>query len=235
MKRNLIAVICLMLAASLLFVSCSKKKYYVDRNGITNVAYTDENGETVTDKNGSVIVIQTDANGDNVTDKFGDLVTFTVKTAVIDVNSSGNKISCDAYSLEVPSGWVVSPDNRELAQLRYGSEDSDISMELRYYVGINYEDMVEQGKELIKAFSDNAEKTVINEQEEIKLKDGKITATKFTYLGAATKDGKEQTAGLIVYVFSAGRFTYAVPCGVFSEDDIKNVDFESVINAVEFY
>ena len=72
MKRNIIAVICLMLAVSFIFVSCGKKTYITDKYGETHIAYTDKNGETVTNSNGEAIAVQTDDDGKVVTDARGE-------------------------------------------------------------------------------------------------------------------------------------------------------------------
>ncbi|MBE6835575.1 MAG: hypothetical protein E7515_04910 [Ruminococcaceae bacterium] len=233
MNRKIIAVICLMLAASFIFASCAKNTKK-DKDGNEYIVYTDENGETVTDKEGSVVVVPTNYQGQPVTRANGELATQTIPVPAINVSQNGKKVDCKAYTLNIPDGWVLYTGIDDYAQLRKGDEDSDIKIDIRYY-SEGYDEILKQAKEVKKSFVDNIEDVIVDEEEEITLKNGEISpVTKLSFLGKAEANGKEVTAGFVYYVFQAGGHTYAIPCAAQSEDGFKNTDFQSVIEAIEF-
>ena len=238
MNRRIIAVICVMLAITFIFVGCARKKYYVDKAGKKHVALTDESGETVTDKAGNVIVVQTNSSGELVTDKYGDYVTEAADVTKINVSSNGKSVETAAYTINVPSGWVLYKDIDDYAQLHYGSEDSQNKIDLKYY-SQSYDEMLKEVESLQKEFVDgiteNKGKVLIDTKEETTLKNGEITpVTKFVFLASTANGDENVTAGYVFYVFEAGNYTYAIPCTVYSESDIESIDFEAVINAVNF-
>jgi len=233
MKSKIVAVICLMLAVSFIFASCSKKKYYVDDKGATYLAHTNDDGETVTDKGGHVLVVPTDSEGNIVTDEFGHYEPQTVSSEGISVDPNGKKVESSAYRLTVPRGWTVYPDIDSYTQLRPKDENSGVKVDIRY-TSEKYDKTVDAIAELQKTFVQSAKETLIDTKEEVTLKDGDLPATKFTFLGVADKNGEEITSGFVYYIFSGGSHTYNVFCFVSSEDEINNMNFEEIINAMEF-
>ena len=233
MNKKIAAIICLMLAFSFIFASCTKKKIYTDAAGRTYVAYTDENGETMTNSAGQVLVVPTDSSGNLVTNAFGEYESATVSITGINVDSSGKKIESAAYKLTVPNGWILFRDIDDYAQLRYGDEDGN-KVDIQFFES-TYEAMVKKVDDIQKSFVENVETVTIDTKEETKLKDGEISPVmKYTFLGTNTVNGEKVTAGYIYYVFKGGNYIYAIDCIVSSEDEIKNVDFESVIEAIQF-
>ncbi len=238
MNKRIIAVICVMLVLTFVFVGCTKTTYYTDKAGNKHIAYTDENGETVTDKSGAVLIVPTDNSGEQLTDKFGQPVTQVAETTKINTSSDGKSVETVAYTMDIPSGWTLYSDIDDYAQLRYGDEKSRNMIDIKYYTQ-SYDEVLAEVEKTQKDFSDGiAEqkgKVLIDTKEKTTLKNGEITpVTKFVFLASTSKDGKDVTAGYVFYVFEAGNFTYAIPCTVFSEDEIKSIDFEAVINAINF-
>ncbi len=234
MKRNIIAVICVILTVTFIFVGCSKTTYYIDGAGNKHIAYTDENGETVTDGYGNVIIVSTDSAGNTLTDKFGDLVTLPADNTEIHVDRNGKRVESSVYTLLVPDGWVLYSGIEDYAQLRYGDEESDVSVDIQFSRD-SYDDMAKLMKSYHKQFVEAVDEVVINTEEETELRDGEIKpVTKLTFLGSRTVDGNKNTVGYIIYVFNKGMYTFNITCGVHSEDDLKNIDFDTVLDAITF-
>lgn len=238
MNKRIVAVICVMLVASVLFASCTNQKYYVDEKGTTHVAYTDKNGETVTNENGNVIVIPTEEDGALVTEENGEFVTQEIVTQeLIKTDEGGKKIETSAYSVKTPDGWVLNQDLESYAQFKPDKENSTVSIDIQYSP-YTYEQALKEVENLIKYFNDNVTKVLESGKEEITLKNGDSEispVTKFYFLGE-TKDsnGNKVVAGLYYYVFTAGNYTYTIPCGAKTEEEYRNTDFESVISAINF-
>ena len=238
MNKKIIAVICVMLVASFLFASCTNKKYFVDDKGKTHVALTDKNGETVTNDNGNVIVIPTEDNGKLITDENGEFVTQEIATQVhIETDNDGKKVETPAYSVETPEGWVLNQELDYYAQFKTDKENNTVTMDIQYSP-YSYEDALKEVEKVFKYFNDNVPKVLESGKEEITIKngDGEIKpVTKFYFLGETKDDdGKKVVAGLYYYVFTAGKYTYTIPCGTKTEDEYRNTDFESVISAIHF-
>ena len=234
MKRNIIAVICLMLAFSFIFVSCSKNVYYVDNKGVSHIAYTNDNGETVTDKSGNVLVVPTDDEGNVITDEFGHYEPQTVSDQGVNVDENGKGAEAAAYKLTAPKGWEIRNDISSYVQIRPLDENNKTKVDIQYN-DQGYDATVEAMVELKKNFVEAAKEVYIDSKEEVTLKDGEITpATKITFLGLAEKNGEEIVSGYICYIFSHGKYTYNVFCIINSEDDAKHNDFEKIIDAIEF-
>jgi hypothetical protein len=120
-------------------------------------------------------------------------------------------------------------------QLKSTEKGSLATMDL-LYSPYDYDKAVDEiEKKVIKEFEDGVDKVIESGKEEIKLQGGKISpVTVFTFIGSSDKNGKTTVAGLKIYVFTAGGYTYTITCGGRSEDEVRNTDFESVINAMVF-
>jgi hypothetical protein len=236
MKRNIIAVICLILAATFIFAACTKKNpIYTDIEGKTHIAYTDENGETVTNEYGDIVVVPTDESGNLITEENGELLTQTVEHRKIDVN--GKKVETVAYSMTVPEGWVLNSELDSYAQFKPDKDGSTVTMDINYSP-YSYDEALKSAENLIKYFNENVPTVIENGKEEITIKngDGEISpVTKFYFLGETkADDGSTVRAGLYYYVFTAGKFTYTIPCGAKTEEEYRNTDFEAVLSSITY-
>ncbi|MBO4338309.1 MAG: hypothetical protein K5755_00935 [Clostridiales bacterium] len=235
MNKRIIAVICVMLALTFVFVGCTRKKYYTDPSGKKHVAYTDENGETVTDSAGRAIIIPTDSRGDLITDKFGDYKTEVVPDDSIVIDANGKNVETGSYTLKVPEGWVLNRDALDYVQLKYGTVDSKITVDIHTSRN-SYEDAVNELESIHNNFVDNVEEVKKNEKKEITLRNGEISpVTLFSFIGTNTlEDGSKGTACYNFYVFNVKGYTFSVICGALDEKDMNNTDFNVVLDAINF-
>lgn len=236
MKRNIVAIICVMLAATFIFASCTKKNnIYIDNKGESHIAYTNSNGETVTDGIGGVIIVHTDKYGFPKKDSNGETITELFQTGIT-IDSKGKKIDAPTYSLKIPGDWIVLDEFTDYARLRLGDKKSNTSMDIQPS-RTSVESALSSMKNLYDDLSENAEKVFEIKEEKVTLDNPSINeATKFSFSASHTTEDGTIFIELYSYVFSMDKATYIITCGTKGEkeDDLGKTDYEEVINAIEF-
>ncbi|MEG1845793.1 MAG: hypothetical protein RR239_02720, partial [Oscillospiraceae bacterium] len=72
MKKQVVAIILVMVLVITTFAACGKKyKMFTDKDGVKHPMVIDGEGNTVRNPDGNIAVYQTDKNGEVVTDKDG--------------------------------------------------------------------------------------------------------------------------------------------------------------------
>ena len=237
MKRSILAVISLILIATLVFAGCTKKKYVTDDHGVTHVAITDENGETMTNEDGEIVIAATDEKGRIIKQDNGEIETGYIDGPLVTFDTENNTAKSPAYTLTVPEGWKVS-NSLDYIQV-VPSSASTAKLDINYSED-DYETSVAKNNSFYKEIKDTAEKNdevkiVEMTQDEVTLKNGEISpVTKTTVIVERTTEGEEGSVYFTSYVFASGKWTISINFSAENKEDFENTDYMPVIDAIQF-
>jgi len=234
MNKKIIAVICVMLVVTFIFVGCAKKnKIFTDVEGKTHIAYTDENGETVTNEDGDVYVVPTENDGKYVTEEDGSIVTQIADQKDVLTNKSGDQINTIGYTLNLPEGWKIVNDSSSLELKKEGLDNSAI-VQVNFDKGTS-EDIERRVEEFRNALKGSSIVEQNFTEKDITLKDGQIKNAKEINIFAEKGEGDSKLSMYIhSYIFVKGNFVYGISCIADSEKDMNSLNINEIINNLTF-
>jgi len=212
MGKKIAALLLISTLLLCVLAACKKDKVngiaIVDDEGKTRVLATDENGESMTDDAGNLIVVVTGANGDEETQR----------VAPPDYYMTGKTIQTPKYSVTVPDGWEQSDG---LGDVRLIHTDTKSELNLVTLKDKTLQDGLDSAEQVMDLMRKDGG-TVETVQTTI----CGVEATQYTA-------SKADSGTVIFYIFEKNAAVYSF-YSVATEADRDSVDFEALINSIEF-
>lgn len=211
--RKKIAALFMVFALMLsVFTACKKDKVngiaIVDDEGKTRVLATNNNGESMTDDAGNLIVIVTGPNGEEETQR----------VAPPDYYVTGNTIETPKYTVSIPKGWEQSAGLGDV-RLIHTSTKSELNL-------VTLKDKTLQDG------LDSAEEVM----ELMRNEGGIIEGAQIILCGVEATlyfVSKADSGTIIFYIFEKNGTVYSF-YSVADKENRESIDFEAIINSIQF-
>ncbi len=218
MNKKYLSVGILMLAVTIVFVSCKAKTdygvIYIDPEGITHVLHTNSSGNTVVNAEGNLQEVRMMQLNDPHRNNDGSLVIDELEYP--NFIDEGDVIDCKYYKLPIPRGWAIG------GNLNMIIENTKINASINFSndTKSTYEQTISDSD----LFLDEAKKAGATTEKG----SATILGTECVYASIITKDN---TSALKTYILNRNDRIYKFVCNYTVGNE---PDFVSILNTIEF-
>ncbi|MEG1835379.1 MAG: hypothetical protein RR229_04555 [Oscillospiraceae bacterium] len=221
MKKQVVAIILVMVLVITTFAACGKKyKMFTDKDGIKHPMVTDAEGNTVRNPDGNIAVYQTDKNGEVVTDKDGKDVINGIRFP--DYIVDGQLIEMKDFKLELSKEWVI--EGKEAKR-----KDSTIIMTFELRDTLTFNDALKANTD---GFQDSADGKIKVEKSEEQAAIPGMEKTARQKIIITNSEMPEEGMYIENYVFQINSRVYQLGF-ICNEKDKDLMDFATIFEAIK--